>query len=43
MKKIHGNSVEDIVMVTSSNVSPNDGTIRILTHFFAKTHRVRED
>ena len=43
MKKIHGNSIKDIVVVTSSNVSPNDGMIRILTHFFAKTNRVRED
>ena len=44
MKKIHDNSIKDIVMVTSSNVSSNDGTIRILTHyFFAKTNRVKED
>ena len=43
MKKIHGNSIKDIVVVTSSNVSPNDGTIRTLTIFLAKTHMVRED
>ena len=30
--------IKDNVTVTSSNFNQNDGTIRILTHFFAKNH-----
>ena len=51
MKRNHGShdnlgQIKDLVMVTSSNVSPNDGMIRILTQFFwpkptglGKTHK----
>ena len=34
--KIRDNTMKDNVKVTSSNLSQNDGTIRILTHFLAK-------
>ena len=37
-KKNHDNTVKDNVTVTLSNLSQNDGTIRILTHFLAKNH-----
>ena len=30
LKKIHDNTTKDNVTVTSSNISQNDGTIRIL-------------
>ena len=30
MKKLHDSTTKDIVTVTSSNISQNDGTIRIL-------------
>ena len=35
-KKIHDNTIKDYITVTSSNFSPNNGTIRILTHFLPK-------
>ena len=38
LKKIHDNTIKDNVRVTSSNLSQNDGRIRILTHFFARNH-----
>ena len=38
MRKIHDNIIKDNVIVTSSNMSQNIGTIRILTHFSAKNH-----
>ena len=36
IKKIHDNTIEDNVTVTSSNFSRNDGTIRISTHFVSQ-------
>ena len=38
MEKIYDNTIKDNVTVTSSNFSRNDGTLRILTHFLAKSH-----
>ena len=38
VKKTHDNTIKDNVTVTSSNLSQNDGTIRILTYFSAKNH-----
>ena len=35
---IHDNTIKDNVTVTSANLSQNDGTIRILTHFLAKNY-----
>ena len=36
--KIDENTIKDNITVTSSNFIQNNGTIRILTHFMAKTH-----
>ena len=36
ISQISVSQIKDLVMVTSSTVSPNDGTIRILTHFFCQ-------
>ena len=38
VKKNHDNTIKDNVTVTSSNLSQNNGTISILTHFSAKNH-----
>ena len=39
MKKVHDNTVvKDNDALMSSNLSQNDGTMRILTHFLAKNH-----
>ena len=38
VKNIHDNTIKDNVTVTSSNLSRNNGTTRILTHFWPKNH-----
>ena len=37
-KKIHDNTIKDNITVTSSNVSRNNGMIRIFTYFLAKNN-----
>ena len=41
MKKIHDNTIKDNVPVTSLNLSRNNGTIRILTHFLGQKPMVK--
>ena len=36
VKRNHDNTIKDNVIVRSSNLSQNDGTIRILNHFWPK-------
>ena len=40
MNKIHDIKIKDNVTVTSVNFRKNDGTIRILTHFFSKIRNI---